>query len=79
MANDVFFGIGVAGDSAVFTRSDEGYFFVGRAGVPILHNAIDLGSRSRRDSTTRQLHPADAGESCRMNRMRRAAQRRREP
>ncbi len=27
MANEVFFGVGVAGDSAVFTRSDEGYFF----------------------------------------------------
>ena len=48
MANDVFFGIWVAGYSAFFTRSDEGYYLsftsllpvrslkTGRARVPIL-------------------------------------------
>ncbi len=33
MESDVFSGTGVAGDSAFFTRSDEGYFLSGTSFV----------------------------------------------
>ncbi len=74
MANDMFSGIGVAGDSAFFTRSDEGYAFFTRSDegyfvsdaalLPVSWHRKQTGKSARPTSSTK---PSAAANPCQID------------